>query len=81
MYCYQKRSYTELIERSFDTQYLCPKIFNVRYKVWCSGRFQRLNKAEKSKIFDNINITVGYQLDNLRPGYLKTATLKAAILN
>ena len=35
--CYQRRSYTESIESSFSTQYLCPKFFNVRD---CSGRFQ-----------------------------------------
>ena len=39
--CYQKRSCTESIGRSFSTQYLCPKVFSARdYMEGLDGRFQ-----------------------------------------
>ena len=44
MCCYQKISCTELIGRSFDTQYLHPRFFSVRD---CNGRFQDLAKQNK----------------------------------
>ena len=61
---YPKRSYTESIGLSFNTQYLYPKFFNVRDKVYC--KVSRSSKAEQSKILDNIiNVIVGNQQNNL----------------
>ena len=65
--CYQKGSYKGSIGKSFKTLYLCPKSFNIRDKVWCKA--SRLSEAERSKIPDNIIVTVGNQLNNLRTGY------------
>ena len=60
LYCYQKRSYTESIGRSFNTFNtfsICTKTFSMS-EIKYIGRF-RLSKAQQSKILNNINVTVG----------------------
>ena len=69
--CYQKRSYTESIGRSFSYQYLSLQFFIVR---GYNGRFQDF-KVEHGKILDKI-IVIGNQLSNHRTVYKKQLLLK-----
>ena len=77
LFCYEKRSYTESIGRSFSTQYLCPKLFSVRDY---SGRFQDLAKQIKVRFFGQHRCGIGKKLSNQQNGYQKAATLKVVFL-
>ena len=80
--CYQKRSYTESIWRSFRTQYLCQKFFSVRDY---NGRFQDWAKQNKVRSLTTSNcnrylINLVNGLSNQKTRYQKTATLKPEFL-